>query len=314
MPDKPLVSAVVVVGECRNRSQKALDALTSQTLIGRMEVVVVDLAGEGYHDLTFPEGSPVVYIRKSPAVHWQDGRILGFQASRADIVAFSEEHAYPEPGWAEAILEAHRAGDWPIVGYAILNANPGSYWSRCGLMADYGRFTLPMRSGVKDSTSGNNIAFKRGFLIDMMREFGTYPFPDFILQERCAQKGIPMYVSAEAVTKHENFEGMRAFLMANFYYCHIMAGNRARFGGWSSGRRLLYCLATPWVATPLKTWRLADALKGRTGLFREFILTLPVTIITYIVSSLGESLGYVHQIADAEKTFTRWEMNTPRKR
>ncbi len=284
----------------------------SQTLVDRMEVVVVDLARGEFPDLSFPEDCAVRYIRRSPAVHWQEGRIEGFLASSADIVAFSEEHAYPEPDWAEAILKAHRAGDWPIVGYGFRNANPESYFSRGGLIADYGRFILPVDSGVKSCTSGNNISFKRGFLVEAMREFGTYPFPDYLVQEYCAKRGMSMYVSAEAVTNHENYEELMGFMITNFYFCHVMAGNRARFGKWSAGRRWLYAIGTLFAATPLKTWRLAASLKGRPGLWAEFIKTLPVTILTYVASSIGESIGYVHQIPGAEARFTQWEINTQR--
>ena len=311
---QPFVSAILVVGECRKRCQDALNALLAQTLIDRMEIVVVDVANTSEPDLVYPVQSPTRYFRKSPAMHWQEARILALQESRAEIIAFTEEHAYPEPRWAEAVLKAHRAGEWPIVGYAFRNANPDSYISRGGLISDYGRFMLPLESGVKGSTSGNNTAYKRGFLEEAMREFGTFPFPDFILQDYCVIKGLPLYVASDAVLYHENYENIRGLMAANFFYCHVMAGNRARFYKWSTARRLLYFCGTVFAAPPLKAWRLVVSFKGRPGLLTEFIKTFPVSLLTFFVSSVGEAIGYIYQIPEAEYRFTRWEINTLRAR
>jgi hypothetical protein len=42
----PQLSAILVVGERRERSQGALDALCAQTVIDRMEIVVPDIVGD----------------------------------------------------------------------------------------------------------------------------------------------------------------------------------------------------------------------------------------------------------------------------
>ena len=39
------------------------------------------------------------------------------------VVAFGEEHCFPEPGWAQALIDAHRE-DYAAVGPAMHNANP----------------------------------------------------------------------------------------------------------------------------------------------------------------------------------------------
>ena len=36
----------------------------------------------------------------------------GFRQASAPIVAYAEEHSYPEPGWAEALIRAHLDGSW----------------------------------------------------------------------------------------------------------------------------------------------------------------------------------------------------------
>ena len=46
-------------------------------------------------------------------------------AATAPVVALSDDHCFPEPGWGEALVDAHR-GPWAAVGPVVANANPGS--------------------------------------------------------------------------------------------------------------------------------------------------------------------------------------------
>ena len=55
-----------------------------------------------------------------------------------------EDHSYPEPEWAEALLRAH-AGPWTVVGPAVANANPDYTASWVNYVLSYGGFAPPAR-------------------------------------------------------------------------------------------------------------------------------------------------------------------------
>ena len=52
-------------------------------------------------------------------------RRAGILAATSPVVGLIEDHSYPGPEWAEALLRAH-AGPWTGVGPAVDNANPES--------------------------------------------------------------------------------------------------------------------------------------------------------------------------------------------
>lgn len=78
------------------------------------------------------------------------------------VVALVEDHAYPEPAWAEAILRAHQR-DWAAVGSAVANANADSPLSWVNQLLAYGEWTAPVRGG-ENPISRHNVSFKRSWL------------------------------------------------------------------------------------------------------------------------------------------------------
>ncbi|HVT59833.1 MAG TPA: glycosyltransferase [Thermoanaerobaculia bacterium] len=120
----PELSAVVVVGPLRERAGECLRSLLDQGLGERLEVVVVDLAGGGALPVPGGEDPAVRVLESPPSTTFPQARARGLRAARGAVVAFVEEHAVAFPGWAEALLAAHR-GPYAGVGPAVVNGNPG---------------------------------------------------------------------------------------------------------------------------------------------------------------------------------------------
>lgn len=107
---QPEISAIVVVGERRERVEACRAALLAEADTVRLEVVLVDLAA----------GRPCVPLADHPAVRvlalpadtsWAAARAAALRAARARVVAFLEERVRVRPGWAAAVRAAHR-GPW----------------------------------------------------------------------------------------------------------------------------------------------------------------------------------------------------------
>lgn len=55
-----------------------------------------------------------------------EARAAGIRQANAPVVAFVEDHSYPDPDWAERLIEAHRKL-WAAVGPVMMvNANPAT--------------------------------------------------------------------------------------------------------------------------------------------------------------------------------------------
>src|SRR5262245_18353145 len=74
----------------------------------------------------------------------------GVRAATAPVVAYAEEHSYPAPDWAEALIKAHRQ-PWAVVGVAMANANPSNKVSWASLYTDFGPWVEPVASRTNQS-------------------------------------------------------------------------------------------------------------------------------------------------------------------
>lgn len=301
------LSAVVVVGPCRRRAQRVVDALCHQTAIDRMEVIVVDLAGPADPSLNIPAGINAQYIRRPDLDLWARARCVGLEVSTAPIVAFTEDHCFPAAGWAAALIEAHRE-PWAAIGYAFINANPQSYWSRASMVNDYGLWLHPAVPGAMTLMPGNNISYKREALRSYGDELEHLLTPDFNLQQRFISEGKPMCIAPAAISAHQNFNELIPLMRANYAYARLLAARRAGSQRWSAVRRWVQALLTPAAAPLLGTLRLLTSLRGRRALVPEVIKGLPVYFITHAWSSIGEALGYVVGEGSSERDLNRWEI------
>src|SRR5581483_2731400 len=122
----PEMSVVLVTHDDVRSLRKTLQHLAAQEGAERLELVLVGpsraaltpepalLAGFGRVKLV-----EVGAITRAPAA-----RAAGVRHARAPIVTLLEDHSFPRPGWARALIAAHR-GPWAAVGPAVDNANAG---------------------------------------------------------------------------------------------------------------------------------------------------------------------------------------------
>ncbi|HYN87156.1 MAG TPA: glycosyltransferase [Ardenticatenaceae bacterium] len=306
-----LLSVVVAIGRRRDRARRLLDALCSQSCIEALELVVVDLAPEGMPEVSTAPGIRTLYVRYSEGTPLSDARVAGLRLASAPVVAFLEDHCYPTPGWAEAVIAVH-GGPWVAVGYAITNANPESYVSRAGLMSDYGLWMHPVKSGQRRLLTGSNVAYKRDLLLSFGEELAPLLAISFNLHQIFNRRGLPMYVESRALVAHENFTDLVGLLHSNHVLCRLLALGRVRSESWGVPRRLAYGLAVPPGAPALKLARLVYSLRDRPSLWRDFILALPLIVPVYLWSAIGESLGYLLPHGSTDEEYKWWEIEAER--
>jgi hypothetical protein len=304
------MSAAVVVGNQRERAQITIDALGSQTAAERIEVVVVDIGPEDAPDLPTPPGMPATYVRMAGARGFAAARAEAARRASTPVVAYLEDHAVPDVGWAAAVSRAHE-GPWAAVGYAFTNANPESFGSRVSYIADYGPWAHPAPHGPLRLLPGNNVAYKRAALLSLGERLDDLLVVDFNVQHELRSQGRETYLESGALVAHENFARVTELFAANYSYTRLMAMNRA--AGWSLGRRLGYAALVPVAVPGMKLARLLRSLRGRRQLWGSVALALPFVLANYAWSSIGEARGYLGgDLARAESAFAHWELDTVR--
>ncbi|MCL6546490.1 MAG: hypothetical protein K6T61_14805, partial [Bryobacteraceae bacterium] len=91
------------------------------------------------------------------------------RAASAPLVVMTEDHSLPEPGWAAALLEAHREHR-AAVGPAIVNGNPESLLSWANVVIEYGEWLDPVQSRPVQHLPGHNTCYRRDVLLDYGEE------------------------------------------------------------------------------------------------------------------------------------------------
>jgi glycosyltransferase involved in cell wall biosynthesis len=304
----PELTVVILVGSLRSRVGAVLEALARQSSRDALEVVVVDAAADAA-----PAVAPArldVRMVSAPADATLGAiRVLGIEAARAPVVAFLEDHCYPEPGWAAAVIEA-AAGPWAAVGYAFRVADPQSWAARAAAVSEYGQWLDPVRSGPRAMLAGNNIAYRRSALERFGERLPDLLDVDFNLQQELLAAGERLFVAGDAIVRHEHFVRLRDTMRAGGLYCDLLARRRSR--DWGFPRRVFYAVLIPVVAPLRRTQALLGALPHRRGLLRQLAATAPGVAILFVNAALGESLGYLRLRRGVAERFTRIELEMSR--
>jgi len=308
---KPDLSAVVVVGPLRERAQRSLNHLSAQTAASRMEILVMDLSAEGTPRLVAPPGVQLDIIRRPGMEHWSWARAEAARRAQSQVVAYIEDHCYVAPGWAENLLDAYQ-GPWAAIGYGFTNANPRTYSSRSSLTMAYSQWLHPRSPGRTRWLPGQNVSYRRETLLSFGDRIDGLLTPDFSIQEMMNARGLPLYIESRALAAHENFEHLSHLVRATFAFARLLAARRADMKEFTALKRTLYGLAVLPGAPLINIGRLIRTASVNPELAGSLLAALPVCTATYLISAIGESLGYLRGEGSAERDTQYWETTSER--
>jgi Glycosyl transferase family 2 len=303
---KPDLSAVFVAGPLRERAQRSLNHLGAQTAAARMEILVMDLSADGTPPLVAPPGVQVDIVRRPGLEHWSWARAEAVRRAQSPVVAYIEDHCYAAPGWAENLLDAYQ-GPWAAIGYGFTNANPRTYIARSSLTMSYSQWLHPRSSGRTRWLPGQNVSYRREMLLSFRDRMTRLLTPDYGIQELIAARGLPLYVESRALAAHENFEHLTQQVRANFAFARLLAARRAETKEFTVLKRTLYSLAVLPGAPFINVGRLIRTALVHPELAGAMLAALPVCTATYLISAIGESLGYLKGEGSAESDVQYWE-------
>jgi hypothetical protein len=313
MQSSPDLSALLVIGDSREHAQRALDSLYAQTIVGSMEIVVVDLKTNDAPELSVKSVAPTRYITPERATTWAEGRAIAARIAAAPVLAFIEGHCVAEPAWAQALVSAHEK-PYAAVGYAFTNPYPESWLSRATLASKYGCWLHPTTSRVARVLPCGNVAYKRANLLSLGDEMETLLTPDFVVHERFNELGADMYVESGAIVAHNSLVKLSELLASSFLFCRVLAAKRVESQRWNRVKQIAYALATPVVSPCIAIWRLFTSRSETPSDWTSLVSYMPVVMAKGIASALGESVGYLLGAGSSEIQFIKWELHVGRSR
>lgn len=307
--DQPSLSVIL----CTSGSFGAIEAtvrhLGEQTVRQQIELLIVA-----------PDAARVRPIeeRLAPLHSWRivevgpfrtlaDAKVKALPFASAPVIAFAEDHCFPEPGWAAALIEAHREG-WTVVAPEMVNGNPGGLLSWANLFMHFGSSVEPgMRHQVAVPASSHNTSYRREALLGMRSELSGLMNAELFLNERLRSSGHKCLLEPAARTRHVNVSRLRPWFTHHWIGGRLYGGTRAKLGNWSPLRRLIYIGGSPLVP-PLRLARVRREIR-RTTHASLFPRLLPALIAGLAVYALGEAMGYLLGVGEADVKYAVSELD-----
>jgi hypothetical protein len=222
--------------------------------------------------------------------------VEGIRAAGAPVVALTEDHCFPAPTWAEALIRAHE-GPWAGVGPVVGLANPDHYMSWANYLIQYGPWVQPLAGGEQDDIPGHNSSYKRDVLLGLGAELAPLFAFDAKLHETLRRRGHRLYVEPSAATYHVFITRLRPFLKEHFHIGRTFAACRA--SEWSAARRSLYAALSPGLPI-LRGARILRRMREAGWLEDLMPRALPALALGLMASALGEALGYASGIGGSD--------------
>jgi Glycosyl transferase family 2 len=264
--------------------------LRRQTIADRLEVVFVAMAcpdfvvgpeaRDGFHDVRV-----VLTGRRSHGHACAEG----VRAARADVVAFAEDHCFPEPGWAEALLAAYGSPEIVAVGPVFRNANPGTLVSWCDFVIGYGPWIDPRGGGDRPFLAGHNSSYQRDVLLGLGDALPDALESETVLHLMLRSQGKRLVLEPRARAAHTNFGLFGVWLPLMYHSGRVFASERAR--GWSWPRRVFYAAASPLIPC-VRLLRATRHLRSSPEHRPSLLTLMPLLTIGLGADGLGQMIGY----------------------
>lgn len=286
---EPALSVVLATRAGWAPLSRTVECLAEQAVAGSIELVVVSFAGAVDDEPPAAVGRLAGHqlVDAAAARSVAEANAAGARRARAPVVAFGEDHAFPLPGWAEALLARHRE-PWAVVGPVVRNANPGTVVSWADFVLGYGPFAEGHPGGETPAAPGHNSSYKREVLERHDGRLEHALAAEWVFHGRLRAEGERICLEPRAVVRHVNFGRARAFAAVTFRAARAGAATRAE--GWPAVRRLAYAAGCPLLPV-LRLSRILRALPAEQRR-RLPARVLPVLLAGLAIDAAGQAAGF----------------------
>lgn len=243
----PALSVLVATSGRGRTVRRTLRHLRAQSIADRVEVILIGPEESSFDDLGASETAGFARCRRlgiGPFDEVERAFVPGIRSASAPIVALLENHVYPDPDWARAVVRAFE-GPWTAVGSVISNANGATATSWVEHFMTYGQHDETAKGGEVTRIPRNNSTFRREALLAFGDRLPDVLARDGGLLDALRRDGRRFWRAGDARMRHLNPSRLRSMLRLRFHSGRASADTRARTAGWSPARRLLYVATSP---------------------------------------------------------------------
>ncbi len=309
----PALSSILVTPDDYAAIAKTMQHLSAQTIAEQIQLVIVAPRADRIHVPPEEKASfhSVTLVEITALGSLAVAKAAGVAAALAPVVAFNEDHSFPEPGWAAAMVDAHRRG-FAGVAPQMKNGNPASALSWAAMFLHFGGAVEP-ENGFESShpAASHNMSYTRAALLEMGDRLSELMLAELFLHEALGARGHRFWVEPAAATRHINVSRVRPAILHAWYGGRMYGGLRRAFGAWPLVRRIVYAGGSALIPL-LRLSRVLPQLRrtrsGRTLIPR----VLPAMAMILTVHAAGEAVGYLFGMGNTRNSYSDFETHRER--
>jgi hypothetical protein len=288
----PALSVVLVLPDRFDGIARIIRHLQRQTIAGQLEIILVTpSAGEAAVDEAALACFGAWRLIEFPGLsRGGAGRAAGVRHATAPFVVFAEDHCFPEPNWAETLLETF--GLHPEAGGIVpsmANGNPGTLTSWADLYLNFGPYVDHTSSRALGHLPWHNGCFRREAFAGYEADLHHLLEVETLWHDHLLQDGYALRITSGTQIRHYNFSRPRSFLREQYINGRIFGSVRAEpMPVW---RRALQASASPLVQARRFGGILKDLRRSeRLGLLPRLLPTLGLGLAA---NGWGEFVGCI---------------------
>lgn len=304
----PVLSVVLVAPDGYSEVATTLRYLRAQTIARQLELLIVAPAADDFpvRDEDAAAFGKVTLVEVPEVKILAAARAAGAARASAPFVAFSEDHSFPEPTWAAALVAAHEQG-YAGVAPEMKNGNPATAVSWAAMFLHFGGVVEPRHGFETDwPTASHNMSYRRDALLQLGDQLSELLLAELFLHRALRTRGHKFWVEPAAATRHINSSRIGPALRHAWLGGRLYGGLRYGFDAWSLARRIVYAGGS--FLIPLLRLRrvLAEMRRTRHGL--ELLpRVLPAMVAILITHAAGEAAGYLFGVGGTRVTYSALE-------
>jgi len=302
----PQLSVVIVVGDLGTRSglERTMQSLQAQASFDSMEVLIIDCSAPGTPPLKGSDHPNVRTIKMSrDGTTMAQARAEGVQQARAPIVAFLDEHSFALAGWAEALIEAHQ-GLWAGVGGEIYNLSSAIGVADPIYLMGHGRWVPPAARGEVDLLPSHDTCYKREVLQSYGEDLPLLLMAEPVLMWKLREDGYRLFLNPDVKSMH-GYTVNPLTLVAFYAWNRCFGYMRAKTFRWSRLKRIAHIVMTPFVPWARAINLFKHLWNNKRSRLWVFITGLPFILLAQYGAAIGEAVGMIAGIGNAEILFTQ---------
>ena len=305
----PKITIVVSTGFSAEAARMTLASVAAQTISKDIELLFAVNPGtdvSSVRKLLDAVGS-VKVLDTIPIDTVDKSSVRAAMTARAPYVSLLEDHAFPDPDWAERIVEAFEKSGAVGIGTAVQNANPSTLLSWSNFILAYAHWSAANPAGFTDWISHHNGSIR----VEALRKLGEERAVAGANREgdiiKDIKEGGKLYFEPAARIRHINPSNLASTFTHRSDVGRLYAANRVQNGNWGIARRALYVVLGPTIPF-LRYWRM------RTDVFRNLPEISEKThgiamLIGLVFDGAGQIAGYLSGAGKARSRIEVFEMD-----